>query len=296
MSDEKKLTRRAIVIGAGVGAGATALAAVLGRHGPPEPAKLGTSLTAQRRAGELPVMDPLHPDWDRVEGILVAMQAQQVAPPFLDEAALSELEVRAAHDGTELAFRLQWKDEDRDDLDGIARFHDAVAIQIPAVTGETPPPITMGTPGSPVHILQWRASWQRDLGEKTGSKTLYPNLVRDIGPEELLGDVAAAPFEAGRAVGNPLSAAERVSPVEEIVAEGFGSATTLSTQRARGAGAWDEGRWAVTIGFPMARGKSGAPIEPGSSWPLAFAVWLGSQKNRGSRKHFADWVSCVVEA
>jgi hypothetical protein len=296
MSDGKKLTRRAVVIGAGVGVGATALAAVLGRHGPPEAPKLGTRLTAHRLEGDLPVEDPLHPDWDRVEGILATMQAQQVAPPFLDEAGIDELEVRAAHDGEELVLRLAWRDEERDDLDGIARFHDAVAVQIPALPGEAPPAITMGAPGVPVHILQWRASWQRDLGEKTGSKTLYPNLVRDIGPEELLGYVAAAPFEAARAVGNPLSTAERVSPVEEIVAEGFGSATTLSVQRARGAGVWDEGRWAVTIAFPMARGPSGAPVEPGSSWPLAFAVWLGSQKNRGSRKHFADWVSCEVEA
>jgi len=40
----------------------------------------------------------------------------------------------------------------------------------------------------------------------------------------------------------------------------------------------------------------GEAIAPSSVWPVAFAVWLGSRGNRGARKHFADWVSCEVEA
>ena len=292
MSD-RKLTRRAVVVGAGVGAGTTAVAAVLGRHGPPAAPRLGTRMTAHFHGGELPVDDPLAEEWRRIEGILVPLEPQQVAPPFLAVAGVREMEARAAHNGEELAFRLAWTDPDADDLDGIARFHDAVAVMLPQRPGEAP--LTMGAKGAPVHILQWRASWQRDLERKTGPEDLYPRLVRDIGPQELLGFHAAAPYVAGRAVGNPLSAPVRWSPIEEIVAEGFGSATSLPHQRARGAAVHESGRWTVTIALLLERGLGGAPIEPGSSWPVAFAIWLGSQKNRGSRKHIASWVRLDVE-
>jgi hypothetical protein len=39
----------------------------------------------------------------------------------------------------------------------------------------------------------------------------------------------------------------------------------------------------------------GDALAPGTTWPVAFAVWLGSQENRGGRKHFADWQTLVVE-
>jgi hypothetical protein len=272
------------------------LAAVVGRHEPPPAPRLATASKAVYREGAIPLDDPEHPKWRLTQGILAALQPQQIAAPILHEAALDSLEVRALHNGSELAFLLEWDDPDRDDLNGIGRFHDAVAVQLPAVQAESPPPVTMGAAGNPVHILQWRASWQRDVERgRTGPQVLYPRLVLDISPDQLLGPEAAAPYAPGRAVGNPLSAAKRSSPVEEIVAEGFGSATTLAEQRARGTGVYDEGRWAVSISLPLERGTAGATIAPGSVWPAAFAVWLGSRGNRGARKHFADWISFEVE-
>jgi hypothetical protein len=40
----------------------------------------------------------------------------------------------------------------------------------------------------------------------------------------------------------------------------------------------------------------GDPLAPGTSWPIAFAVWLGSEENRGGKKHYAPWQTLVVEA
>ena len=72
-------------------------------------------------------------------------------------------------------------------------------------------------------------------------------------------------------------------PVEEVVAEGFGSVTHLgANQTARGQRS-ERGR-------ALARGRlapvrteraSATPLAPGTSWPIAFAVWLGSEENRG---------------
>ena len=287
-------SRKGFLIAAGAGAAGTALAAIVGRHERPK-AKLATSFTAARVDG-VPALDPGSDAWLEAAPILVALAPQQIATPFLPEAGIDALTVEALHDGRELAFRLTWADESADDLDGLARFHDACAVQLPALAGDLPPPVTMGGPGAPVHILQWRASWQRDIDEgRTGVETLYPYAVHDITPDDVLAE-KATPYYPGRFVLNPLSALTKRSSVEEVVAEGFGSVTGLAVQNARGAGGWESGEWRVTVALPLARGSGFDTVEPGSAWPVAFALWLGSKGNRGGRKHFADWVECRLEA
>jgi hypothetical protein len=294
---ERKLSRRAVLAAgaAGVAGTGVAIGVALSSGGEPE---ASAQMAASFRPGPVPSEDPASSSWKAAQPIRVAVLPQQLVPPTLHEASLDSLTVRALHNGRELAFLLEWRDADRDDLDGIARFRDAVAVQLPARSATTPPSITMGAPRNPVHILQWRATWQRDVdGESvTGLDELYPRAVRDLTPEELLGRRAAAPYYPGRAVGNPLSAATRSSPVEEIVAEGFGSVTALPAQRARGKGVHGNDRWRVALGLLMRRGAAGDPILAGSSWPVAFAVWLGSRGNRGARKHFASWITLDVEA
>lgn len=290
------LTRRgALAVGATAVAG-TALAATLGRFKPAPPPVLATRMTAVHRGDGVP-LDPADGAWSTVPGILVALSPQQAAPPILQQAALDTLAVRAAHDGRELVFHLTWDDADLDDLDGIGRFHDAVALQLPVAAAGQPPPITMGGPGAAVHVLQWRASWQHDVDQgRAGTEALYPHVVRDVMPDDILPPEDAAAYRPGLAVGNPLSAESRISPVDELVAEGFGSATSLAEASSRGAGVHEDGRWRVTIALPLDRGEAGAPLEPGSTWPIAFAVWLGSNGDRGGRKHFADWVQCDLES
>lgn len=293
---EKRFTRKAMVAAGAAGLAGTGIALGIALSAEEEAAKPGTAMRAVFRRGEIPAEDPLSEVWRSARPLRVPLSPQQMAPPFLEEAGVDTLVVRALHNGTELAFRLEWDDPDLDDLDGVARFHDACAVQLPAKAG-APAAITMGAPGSPVHILQWRATWQRDLADgRTGLQELYPRAVRDLTPEELLGDEGAVPYYPGRAVGNPLSAARRASAVEEIVAEGFGSATSFTHQRARGRGEHAGGRWRVAIALPMDRTGAGEALTPGSTWPVAFAVWLGSKGNRGGRKHWANWVSCEIEA
>jgi hypothetical protein len=277
------------------GAAVTAVAVAVENEKASSPV-LGAPIVASYVDGDLPDTDPGSSAWKHADATLVPLAAQQIAQPFLEEAGVTELIVRALHDGTTVALLLQWDDDTRDDLDGIHRYHDAAAVQIPARAGAAPA-LTMGAPGSPVHILQWRATWQRDIdsGGRTGVDQIYPEVIHDVMPDDVLPPETARLYWVGRAAGNPLSQIDRRTPVEEVVAEGFGSVTHLAKQTARGHGNHEDGRWRVAISVPSAR-SVGTPLAPGTSWPVAFAVWLGSQDNRGGRKHIANWQTLVLEA
>jgi hypothetical protein len=290
------ITRKEALVAAGavgaVGAGAVGVAGVLGLLSGEEAAE--GALVARHVAGALPLTDPGAPAWDDAPETVVPLQPQRVAPPFLDTAGVAELRVRALHNGKAVAFRLAWEDGSIDDLDSVRRYHDAVAIMLPATPGADPP-ITMGSPERPVHILQWRATWQRDLAGKSGVDQIFPRVEHDVMPDDVLPPETAALYWVGRAAGNPLSQSERTTAVEQIVAEGFGTTTHVRDDSAVGRGVHDGSGWSVAIGLPAAREGIGTPLEPGRQWQTAFAVWLGDQQNRGGRKHYANWIPFQLE-
>lgn len=235
-------------------------------------------------------------DWRSGDPWPAPMQQQNLVPPFGPEVVIPELRVRAFHDGTELAFFIEWADDAVDELDVMARFRDAVAVQIPTVPGSTPA-VTMGQVGQPVHIMQWRASWQADVDR--GRRTVqdaFPNMYHDAAPEDLMSPQDATVFYPARAVGNPVAQAQRASPVEDLVAVGFGSLTSHEEQTVRGDAVFDERGWHVVIRTPLSGGADKAQLTPGQATPVAFAAWNGSAANRGARKQWANWTTMEIEA
>jgi hypothetical protein len=277
------------------GAGVIALAEAVGDKKTPV---AGEPIVAKFVDGAVPITDPKSGAWDDAQPALVALVAQQIAQPYLEQAAVQELDVRALHNGVDVALLLEWEDDVVDDLDGIRRYHDAVAVQLPVVSGNTPPALTMGAPGTPVHILQWRATWQRDIdsGGNTGVDQIYPEVIHDVMPDDILPPEVAQLYWVGREAGNPLSQNVRSTPVEEVIAEGFGSSTHAPNQSASGRGVNEDGHWKVVVSIPSARAGVGEALAPGTSWPVSFAVWLGSEENRGARKQIGDWQTLVLEA
>lgn len=282
-----KMTRRAALGAAGVAVAAAAAARLArGDEAPP----FGDWLKAARIDGPVPADDPDDARWSDGE-IRVALLPQSAAAPGKAAVSVPEVTVSALHDGAELGLRLAWEDADCDDQVALARYQDAAAVQLP-VGERTLPPITMGGPGAPVHLLQWRAAWQRQVdGGGTGVEDVYPRVVRDLDAEELLGPEQAALLSPGYALRNPMSARDRTSPVEEAVAEGFGSLTHMENQRARGRGVWADDGWRVCMAVPLDRRPDAAAISSGVAWPIAFAVWSGRAGDRGGRKQYTDWIS-----
>jgi hypothetical protein len=57
---------------------------------------------------------------------------------------------------------------------------------------------------------------------------------------------------------------------------------------------FDQGEWSVIFTRPL-RASSGAPFTPGEFLPIAFSVWDGLSRERGSRRGLTVWESVYVE-
>lgn len=292
--DRRQFLKRAGAAAAAgtIGAGVIGYAATRNRGG-------AETLVCGYRSGDLPALDPASTVWTKRSAFSVTMLAQNMATPHATSLAVPSLKVRALHNGKQIAFHLEWSDDSKDEVSSIARFHDAVAVQLAAdLAKEATTGVTMGAVDNPVHILQWKASWQSDMdsGQKT-SKEIWPNIYNDVRPEQLMPVEQAKTWYPGWAVGNPMSQRDKKSPVEELVAVGFGTLTTHKEQEAVGKGVHDGKRWRVVIAMPMkGSGTNKAEVTPGQTRQVAFAVWNGGQGQRGSRKQYALWAPMEVEA
>jgi hypothetical protein len=226
---------------------------------------------------------------------------QDVTEPRLTEPGVDLVNVRAMHDGTNVVFRLEWADATSDLIPDVGRGSDAVAIQLPLQPGSDVPDAAMGEKGKGVEIAYWKAVWEDDAARAASGKdriaALHPNATIDHYPPQAGGasqDEMERRYAPAHAAGNPMMTA-RNGAVQEIVAEGFGSATPISSQKASGHGIWINGRWLTTITRPLNEGPGSANLQPGQKTYIAFAVWDGAARHTGARKMRSGWIPLVLE-
>lgn len=268
------------------------MVAVLAAIAPPAGAA-DAGLTATRIPGVSAIMDPDAAFWANIAAMPVTMIPQTVATPTKPDAAVKELKVKAVYNQHWLALCLEWTDSTRSDRLVVNEFGDQVAVEFPvAFKAEAQPSPMMGNPGGRVNILQWRAAFQRDIdaGGPPDIRTLYPNAVVDLYPDQVLRVTDARPYTGAVGVDNPVSR-PKLSPVLDQMAEGWGSMTVKPDQHADGKGVWKDGAWRVVITLPLATESQNAPhFEPGSNTIVAFAVWEGGNREVGSRKAWSMWL------
>jgi hypothetical protein len=260
-----------------------------------------TDVRAARRSGALPASDPQSPLWDAAPEHPARLMVQDVTEPRLVKPGVDLVNVRALHDGTSIVFRLEWADATQDLVPEVGRSSDAAAIQFPLQPGADVPDAAMGQLGKGVHICYWKALWQDDGDRAKSGKdrvaALYPNATADHYPAQAGGaarDEMERRYAPARAAGNPMFTA-RNGAVQEIVAEGFGSATAATAQKASGRGLWANGRWRTTIARPLVEGPGTATLQPGQKTYVAFAVWDGAERHTGARKMRSGWIPLVLE-
>ncbi len=257
-------------------------------------------ITAKKVSGALS-LNPLDPAWNNVKAVSVPLmllwQRQQSA---------SQVWVRAVHNGDELALLVEWEDNE---VNGSfirhQDFTDSAALMFSL--SSPPPHFTMGQKGKPVNIWYWRLDKQMDLGGFKDMEAVYPGmwwnwypLEKGFGPggvRDARGPMSPAlahnpTFITGWGAGNILSNPFRTKAVEDLNAEGFGTLTAqpLSGQNVSGLGYWVNGKWRII--FKRSLNPSGSydvKLGPGSSVPIAFAVWDGARNDRDGQKAITTW-------
>ncbi len=256
----------------------------------------------------IPLTDPDAKIWKEAPLSVIELKPQNIIPPLVKEASIKQLRVRAIYNNDYFGMLLEWRDSTKDDIVNVDKFTDQVAIQFP-ITPENPGSFMMGNKGAPVHIIHWKAIWQRDVEEGyLDVQDIYPNMwvdlyyfkkqpvyteftedgeakfpkVEEFSPEQ-------NDYNPAIKLRNPVSLVERQVPVEEAFAEGFGTFTTQLHQDAFAWGEYEDGKWKVIIVRPLVSPDSrDAPLP--SETMVAFAVWDGSANQVGGQKQYTPWI------
>jgi hypothetical protein len=249
------------------------LAGVLVGFGVPLVSSEGMIIRARLVEGELPT-GPEDASWAKVSPMTLPLSGQIITRPVWPEPTARALTVRSLHNGTEIAFLLEWQDNTKNDRLTPGTFRDGVAIGLPL--GDAPAFFCMGQLDHYINIWHWKADWQSDI-DRRAAKT--SEKARD----------GVRTFEV---------IPRRVSSVEDLIGGGFSTLTTKEKQgRVQGKAAWKDGVWHVVMRRPLVseEQENEAKLIPGRVQTVSFAVWNGENKERNGQKAVAPWFQLVID-
>lgn len=216
-------------------------------------------------------LDPNDPLWHSPGGpkkITLELGPQMITNPKWPDPSIKEVTLSAVKNKSEMAILLEWRDNAKDNSYGFSeRFTDQAAVMFPLEPEKEAPLITMGNEGRTVNIWQWKAAWQKDLEpEKNDPSRRQHNLSPSSGPRP-----------------------DRVSPVEDLNAEGFSTLTIQEGQNVQGKGVWRDNRWRVVFRRSL-RNSDTADAQFGGPTQMAIAIWNGANKERNGQKGLIGWI------
>jgi hypothetical protein len=249
------------------------VAGVLGGLGIPLVSSEGMIIRSQLVDGELPTT-PEDAAWAKVSPMTLPLSGQVITRPVWPEPTARALTVRSLHNGTEIAFLLEWQDNTKNDRLTPGTFRDGVAIGLPL--GDAPAFFCMGQLDHYINIWHWKADWQSDI-DRRAART----------GEKKSGEVRT--FEV---------IPRRISSVEDLIGGGFSTLTTKEKQgRVQGKATWKDGVWHVVMRRPLSseEQENEAKLVPGRIQTVSFAVWNGENKERNGQKAVAPWFQLVID-
>jgi DMSO reductase family type II enzyme heme b subunit len=268
-----------------------------------QPAIDTQQVLARLSRGPLPVTDPASSLWANAVEHPAALMVQDVTEPRLTTPGVGLVKVRALHDGATIVFRLEWEDATKDLIPETGKSSDAVAVQFPMQPGADVANPAMGEAGRAVEICYWKAVWQDDAERAASGRdrvaALYPQATSDHYPFQANKEAREEMerrYAPARAARNPIVERPNAGPVQQILAEGFGTSSVPPAQKATGRGVWRDARWTTTIARPLAGGERRSNLQPGQKTYVAFAVWDGAARHTGARKMRSGWIPLLVEA
>ncbi len=242
-----------------------------------------------------PSLDLDDPIWGKAPATIVPLR-----PLWARDRWVDFVTVQIAVGPKVAAFRFEWRDVQKDDdVVGPKTFRDAVALQF--VPEGSPsdyigiPFIGMGDEENSVTIWHWKADWEADIA--AGFRDAVQNHEAAMDKMVRHADLTVEELRlTGLAAGNPLSIRTRESPVEALVANGFGTLTSLpkADQTVTGRGTWRNGVWVAVMRQPL--DSAGAPpLRKRKSVPVAVAVWDGAAGDRNGQKAVSQWMELILE-
>ncbi len=256
-------------------AGLLVVAFVLGWLGIPIVSSEGMVIRSHLLAGDVPTT-PEDPAWEKIAPMVLPLSGQVITRPVWPEPSARSLTVRTVHNGTEIAFLLEWQDNTKNDRLTPGTFRDGLAVGLPL--GEAPAFFCMGQLDHYINIWHWKADWQSDIDRRAA---------RASEKKESAGEVRR--FEV---------IPRRASSVEDLVGGGFSTLTSKQSQgRVQGQATWKNGVWRVVVSRPMVSTdpENEAKLEPGRLQAIAFAVWNGENKERNGQKAVAPWFQLLID-
>jgi hypothetical protein len=250
-------------------------AVVLGWLGIPVVSSEGMYIRSQLVAGEVPT-SPEDPAWTKVPTMTLPLSGQVITRPVWPEPTAKAMVIRSVHNGTDIAFLLEWQDNTKNDRLTPGTFRDGVAIGLPL--GDAPAFFCMGQLDHYINIWHWKADWQSDIDRRAAR-------AGEKKPEG--GEVRR--FEV---------IPRRASSVEDLVGGGFSTLTSKQNQgRVQGKATWKDGVWHVVMRRPLVSTdpENEARLDPGRLQAIAFAVWNGENKERNGQKAVAPWFQLLID-
>lgn len=285
----------------------------LARTGAQERAQLrqGT-LVASNTYGSLPT-GPTDVAWEQARPLYVAL-----TPLWWEEKRIEGVVMQALHNEKELAIRLTWLDDTRDDRAvRHDEFRDAVALQFSL---SSDPPFYMGSPGQHggVNIWMWKADRQTNIQrEYLDVDAVFTNRAVDYYPEPAFktpdswtvdrpnsalitrhNSLFLTAWGAGNLVADPTLK----TPVECLVARGPGTLAgkAVEAQMVQGQAIFDRGVWMVqmqrSMVLPDGHGEQDERLfRRGDYIPVSVAIWNGAVGDRDGKKNISIWQKLVID-
>ncbi len=224
-----------------------------------EEGSCGPAINVAKHKGELPE-NPSDPFWESEQGpaaIQVELGPQMITNPKWPNPSTHRVTIRAVKNDSELVVLLEWEDDTRDsNFDHSSSYYDRAAIMFPVEPDREAPSITMGEPGIPVNIWQWKA-----IGGEKGQPGVKENLKTELAYQT----------------------------VEDLNAEGFSTLTFQDQQNVRGTALWKDNKWRLIFKRDLVDADSN-DVQFNQSVLMAVAVWNGSNKELNGQKGIAGWL------
>ncbi len=212
---------------------------------------------------------------------------------------LDYVDVKVLYNDRYLAVLLEWEDGTEDGANyRVQDFQDAAAVQF-SLSGEAGFH-GMGSPVNAANIWFWKAEWQwrQDHDQAPDIEIAYSRRVSDGDVETYPSEMAELTYLPGRNAGNIASTVEILTPVEDVNAAGPETLTPQpdNAQNVLGKGVWDGRKWRVVLMGEMnsTRGED-VQFGAGGTYPVAFAVWNGSEADRNGQKMISTWYTLVLQ-